>query len=48
MTGVQTCALPIFILSGNTENLAAVQSNLQAAGVELKVLKGGIWIDRVD
>ena len=32
----------VVILSGNTENLAATQSNLQAAGVELKVLKGGI------
>lgn len=32
----------VVILSGNAENLAATQSNLQAAGVELKVLKGGI------
>ena len=32
----------VVILSGNAENLAAAQSNLQAAGVELKVLKGGI------
>lgn len=32
----------VVILSGNAENLAAAQSDLQAAGVELKVLKGGI------
>lgn len=32
----------VVILSGNAENLASAQSNLQAAGVELKVLKGGI------
>mgnify|MGYP000929118753 CR=1 FL=1 len=32
----------VVILSGNAENLAATQSNLQAAGVELKVIKGGI------
>ena len=32
----------VVILSGDAENLAAAQSNLQAAGVELKVLKGGI------